>query len=242
MQAGPGPGGDGSRLPSFQERYLRFDHSDLGYIVEGNDALVPETSQGGRVGVTYSPYARVSISADAFVNVLQNLITEEPLRVDENTGVPVYVYRNVSRALTGGLSLQLSVIELAGVSLSVGYQYLVVAVDASGCPEENPYLCARSEGATRLPLRPAHSGNASLRYRVTPTGTTLFTRVDFMDERVLDDTREAPGFVRLGVGFSQPLTEHLEVNALLDNLLDTYDPVWGPKPGRAIALSLRGSL
>ncbi len=234
--------GHGFRMPSFQERYLRFDHSDLGYIVEGNDALVPETSQGGRLGVSWTPYPRVAISSDAFVNVLQNLIAEEPVRLDEDTGVPVYVYRNVSRALTSGLNLQLSLVDLAGVSFRVGYQYLWSAVDASACPDETPYLCSKSEGATPLPLRPTHSGNASLRYRISATGTTLFTRADFMDERLLDDTDKAPGFVRLGAGFSQPITEHLEVNALLDNLLDSYDPVYGPKPGRAVALSIRGSL
>lgn len=234
--------GHGFRVPSFQERYLRFDHSDLGYIVEGNDDLVPETSQGARAGLTWTPYARVTLSAEAFVNVLQNLIAEEPTRVDDETGVPVYVYRNVSRALTSGANLQLALVDLSGVSLSVGYQYLWLALDASGCPVENPYLCARGEGAAPLPLRPTHSGNASVRYRLSATGTTLFTRVDFMDERVLDDTTKAPGFVRLGAGLSQPLGEHLEVNALLDNLLDSYDPVYGPKPGRAIALSLRGRL
>lgn len=234
--------GHGFRVPSFQERYLRFDHSDLGYIVEGNDALVPETSQGGRAGVTWAPYERVSLSAEVFANALQNLIAEQPLRVDEASGVPVYVYQNVSRALTSGLNVQLSLVELAGASFHVGYQYLWLAVDASACPVDNPYLCARGEGAVPLTLRPTHSGNASVRYRLDATGTTLFTRVDFMDERVVDDTTKAPGFVRLGAGFAQPLGEHLEVNALLDNLLDSYDPVYGPKPGRAIALSLRGSL
>ena len=62
--------GRGFRLPSFEERLLRFDHSELGYIVEGNDRLKPETSHGFRAEVGYAPSSDEIATARAFVDAL----------------------------------------------------------------------------------------------------------------------------------------------------------------------------
>lgn len=232
--------GQGFRMPSFQERYLRFDHSDLGYIVEGNPELRPETSQGVRGELLWAPLSGVEIGVEGFLSLLQDLIGEQPVRVDDD-GIPVYTYANIARAYTAGVNLRLSTVELRGFSFDVAYQYLLNAVDASACPEDNPYFCAPEEGARSLPLRPAHAGHVKARYRIASTDTTVFSRVDFLDDRPLAEGLVAPGFVKLGAGLSQRLYDAVEVLASFDNLLDSYDPVYGPKPGRHVNVTVRGS-
>lgn len=240
--------GQGFRLPSFQERYLRFDHSELGYIVEGNADLRPETSQGLRGEVLWRPLPKVEIGVEGFLNLLADLIGEQlkgpdPACADdpELCNVPVYTYANIARAYTAGVNLRLSTGEMRGFSFDLAYQYLINAVDASACPEDNPWFCAPQEGARSLPLRPAHAGHGRVRYRLRATDTTLFSRVDFLDERPLGDGLVAPGYVLLGAGLSQPVMDGVDLLASFENLLDTYDPVYGPKPGRHVNLTLRGA-
>jgi hypothetical protein len=126
-----------------------------------------------------------------------------------------------------------------GVRLDLSYQYLLNAVDASGCPEDDAYFCGPEDGARSLPLRPAHSLDTTLRWRIESAGTVLFARADAMSERPIDATSVAPGFVTLATGIRQSILEHAEVVVGLENLLDAYDPIYGPKPGRHVSFQLR---
>jgi outer membrane receptor for ferrienterochelin and colicins len=241
--------GQGYRVATFQELYLQFDHSDLGYVVEGNPELVPETSYGGRGEVIWSPFGGAAqLGAELYTNLVSQLIQEIPVGVDPDTLAVVYTYRNVARAVTSGLNLRLSIAEVNGVSFSLGYQYLFGAVDATACPEENPWFCSEEDGAEELLGRSPHSGNARVGYRLAATDTTFFARTDFLDERIVclgigcRERTKVSGYVRLGAGIRQDLFGYGELLLAFDNLLDTYDPRYGPKPGRHVTFSLRGSL
>lgn len=235
--------GRGFRLPSFGERFLIFQHPEQGYCVLGNEDLGPETVDGVRGEVVWQASERVQLGAETFLNLGNDFIAFQPVGVTETCPNEVtYTYQNLSRAWTSGLNLRATAAQLAGFSLDVGYQYLFGAVDASQCPDGNPYFCSEDEGARSLFGRPNHSGNLSLRYLIAPTTTTLFSRVDFQDSRQMDEQNTAPAYVRLGVGVSQPVLDHLFFTLTLDNLLDNYDPEYGPKPGRHATLSVRGSL
>jgi outer membrane receptor for ferrienterochelin and colicins len=229
--------GRGFRLPSFEERFLRFDHSELGYVVNGNPDLAPEVSSGYRAEALWDPLDEVSLGAELYGNFIGNLIDVKA--VGDVDGVPLFSYANRARAYTSGLNLRAGIGPFAGLRLDVTYQYLINAIDASACPSSNEWFCSAAEGAVSLPLRPAHSLDSTLRWRIDATGTTLFFRGDAMSERILDANTSGPGSVILAAGVRQSLFETGEFMVGLENLLDTYDPTFGPKPGRHVSVSLR---
>ena len=234
----------GFRLPSFEERFLRFDHSELGYIIEGNPNLLPEQSIGFRsevVWVKADLLVPVDVGVEFSVNVLEDLITEDASAVADD-GIPIFSYQNSARAWTAALSTRAQLgplpVGVGRVSVHGTWQYLLNAVDVSACPATNPWLCSAAEGQRSLPLRPAHSLDLTGRFTVAATSTVLFARADALSERpLIVDT--APAALLLSAGVRQPLFGHSEVVLGFDNLLDQTDAVFGPKPGRHISLNLR---
>ncbi len=240
--------GQGFRLPTFEERFLLFDHSELGYVVEGNAALVPERSHGARASLSYTPTfsamnssVKLNAEVSGFVNLLENLISETATSLTTDAGVPIFSYQNSARAVTVGSNARVGVKVNNDVSVDVSYQYLALATDASSCPDDNPWFCDATQGARTLPLRPTHTLHALGSWTVPATGTTLFVRADAMDDRIVDATTIAPGSVDLGFGVTQQLTSHAELMVAADNLFDAYDPTFGPKPGRIIRARLSAS-
>ena len=246
--------GRGFRLPSFEERFLRFDHSELGYIVEGNPTLQPESSSGLRGELHFADAALLGLlpvdgGIEIGANLLENLITEVGTG-DDVDGIPVFSYGNASRAMTSAVTTRLRLGRMpmhalgllhVAVGVDATWQYLLAAVDLSGCPADVP-LCGAAEGARSLPLRPAHSVDVTGRVVVTATDTTLFARLDAMTERPLVDTI-APGALILSVGVRQPVAifghDGAELVVGFENLLDQTDPLYGPKPGRHVSVNLR---
>ena len=59
----------------------------------------------------------------------------------------------------------------------------------------------------------------------------------------MSDTPAAPGALILSAGVRQPVTifgqDGAELVVGFENLLDQTDPVFGPKPGRHVSISLR---
>lgn len=235
--------GEGFRLPSFQERFLIFDHSELGYIVQGNADLKPEKSRGARAEILWQmPHWR--LSAEGFLNLLDNLISETGGTTVNENNVPIYTYGNIARAYTAGVNVAGSLMAFWNLNVDVTYQYLYNAVDASKCPRSNPYFCSARQGATSLPLRSPHALQMKARYTVPRWKTVLFVQGSFLDKRSLgvlsgNVAKEAPAFTTVGVGFRQPIYDHAEVFATLDNLMDVYNATYGPKPGRSVMLSYR---
>jgi outer membrane receptor for ferrienterochelin and colicin len=237
--------GRGFRAPGFLERGLCFEHPDGGYAVEGNPDLVPEVNDGARAELIWSASDKVTISGELFGNVANNLILETqgaPGELCPNTDLQPWTYKNVATAFMSGMNLRLTTARLNNFSFTLSYTYQLAALDTSGCPDDNPFFCGEEEGAEWLPNRPRHMGNLAVRYRLAATDTDVFTRVDFKDERPLVGGTTAAGYVRLGVGLTQPVLDHLSFTFTLDNLLDAYGPVHGPKPGRHATVAIRGQL
>lgn len=229
--------GRGFRLPSFEERLLRFDHSELGYIVEGNPDLGPEKSHGVRGEVLWELFPEAELSVESYLNLLEDLIGESA--AGNQDGTPIFTYENRARAYTSGINVRASLGPVVGVGVDVGYQYLLNAVDSSACPADNPWFCAPEEGAVSLPLRPAHSLDVNGRFRVERTGTVIFVRGDVMSERPIDAVTAAPASLVTSFGLRQSLFDHVEGTVSLSNVFDAYHPIYGPKPGRALLVSVR---
>ena len=234
--------GRGFRRPSFPERFLRFDHSELGYVVEGNATLVPEKSHGLRTELLYEPMRKIHLGAELYLNLLENQIIEAGGDVVNPAGIPIFTYANVARSYTSGLNLRATLRQLHGFAVDVGYQYLLGAVDASACPADSAwraYFCSPAQGARSLPFLPVHAGHLKVRYRVEHTFTTFFGHADYLSERQLTGGQAAPASLNVGVGLRHQIASHAELTFQVENLLDSYHPTFGPKPGLNAQLTAR---
>lgn len=232
--------GEGFRTPTFLERYLVFDHSEQGFYILGDPLLRPERSRGLRLGALWDPSRRFHFETEGFVNLLQDLIDYAYVG-DTDDGLQIYRSTNIARAYTSGLNVSTRLRDIGrSVDVQIDYQYLIAAVNSSACSDDNPYFCAQ---VTSLPLRPAHSAHAKISWHNDARGIRLFAQGQYMSERpqIEDDGRALtlPGFTVLGIGWRQKIADKSEFSVLVDNLLDAYHPIYGPKPGRAIWLGLR---
>ncbi|MGH9885282.1 MAG: TonB-dependent receptor plug domain-containing protein [bacterium] len=94
--------GMGYRAPDFKELLLHFANPSVGYVVDGNPDLQPETSRSAQAGVEWQAQRWLWLSASAYVNQLRDLITSvsEP---DDGSGTLRFSYGNIGRARTAGL-------------------------------------------------------------------------------------------------------------------------------------------
>lgn len=98
--------GSGYRVPNLKERYYRFDHSQLGYMVLGNPELEPESSVSYQLGWGMHYRKQLWFDANGFVNDINDLIqtTLDQAATDaRGDGVVVYRYNNLARARTWGI-------------------------------------------------------------------------------------------------------------------------------------------
>jgi outer membrane receptor for ferrienterochelin and colicins len=93
--------GMGYRAPSFKELLLRFANPGVGYVVEGNPELDPETSLSAQLGGEWQAAPWLWVSADAYVNRLRGMILPIALP-DDGSGMLRFAYGNVGRARTAG--------------------------------------------------------------------------------------------------------------------------------------------
>ncbi len=140
--------GNGFKAPTFQQLYLDFTNSQVGYSVLGS-ANVKEAfqrlEQTGQVqsvlidpnslemirpenSVAYNADVEINLlgvtfQANVFRNNLKDLIEAAPFAT-KNNGQPVYTYFNISKVFTQGLNAGVSVKLFSSLSFSVSYQYL----------------------------------------------------------------------------------------------------------------------
>lgn len=131
--------GWGFRAPSFQELFLDFENTGVGYRVQGNTDLHPERSRGATVAVDYHVRDGIDLAVSVFRNDLENLI--EVVTVQEPTPETplIFGYRNVGRARTQGAEASARFRVWRGGYLDLGY----ALTDAQNL-EENRALEGRS--------------------------------------------------------------------------------------------------
>ena len=66
--------GRGFRSPNFRELGLAFENPGVGYVVEGNPNLTPETSHGVHASLEYEIFENLWLSSSAFAMVISDLI------------------------------------------------------------------------------------------------------------------------------------------------------------------------
>ena len=132
--------GHGYRAPDFKQLLLRFDNPAVGYRVEGNPELEPESSRGLNLSTTWYASDRASFQLGAFLNNVDNLI--ELIQTVDGQPDPddpvVFSYRNVSSARLSGADIQAQwqpswrVAGSEPLQFKLGYAYLHSRDKASG--------------------------------------------------------------------------------------------------------------
>ncbi|MFB6373409.1 MAG: TonB-dependent receptor domain-containing protein [Bradymonadaceae bacterium] len=207
------------RLPSAEELYLFFDHSDIGYQIRGNEALDPERLRSARLGISYRDTDRtIRARVGGFYHRSTDLVSTRSTGTTDG-GVTILQYVNVASAHTAGVNATLKVEQLPGqVSLQANYSFLPLSHDR--------------ETGNRLSLRSVHSGR-------------LEVRRDFFDDRldvwadlstrsplsVPDGAVAAPAYALLGLGVRYRALGPFSLTVDANNLLDQTNATWGPKPG-----------
>jgi outer membrane receptor for ferrienterochelin and colicins len=226
--------GQGYRPPSFRELLLRFDNPSVGYRVEGNLDLKPESSTGFNMGLSWLPSLQHSLSISAYNNEVKDLI--EIVQV-ATTPIMIFSYRNVSRASLKGLDLQWSwkLKEIPAFNLQLGYGYLwsedkATGDDLSGRPAQRANLALSWDAQHYyFGLRGAWTDSRVFGVELDAGGPP--TGAGEADAYTLFDARAAwKGFVPL------------ELAVGLDNISDAGDPQYLPIQPRNAYLELKWNL
>ncbi|MFT3693089.1 MAG: TonB-dependent receptor [Kofleriaceae bacterium] len=113
--------GTGYRAPDFKELLLHFENPSVGYVVDGNPDLKPETSRSAQGGIEWRANGWLWLSGNAYVNDLHDMIyaVTEPMAAD---GTLQFSYANIGRARTSGAEAT-AMITHGAYSLTAGYAF-----------------------------------------------------------------------------------------------------------------------
>ena len=221
-------GGFGWRAPGFRELLLSFDNAGVGYRVQGNPDLVPESSRSVTLGMEWAPSSTLSVSASGWFDSVQNLI--QIATIEEVPGFSLFGYRNIARARTRGIEAGAGVRPNEWLGVDVSFTW-TDAIDVD----------------TRMPLegRPALQGSAALKFRVPVRhGPRLTARAGLFGPRpfygasigVSGQRVDAPAYALIDARIAQPIGKRLALFAGIENATNAGDPRFLPVPPRFIYL------
>ena len=189
--------GRGFRAPSAKEFGFQFDHSALGYRIQGNSALEPESSWGLTGDVT-ARSANWRLRLGGFGNQIRDLISIDFAPVQRTAGVIDYVYRNVERARTAGGDLSARYKPLPAISLDAAYAYLWTRDETTG---------------DALPNRPGHTLTLAALWEHDKLSATLRYRIvsSAFAGKIDEVTRTSPSFSLLDARVAYQLWPALNV-------------------------------
>lgn len=222
--------GIGYRVPNLKERHYEFDHSQLGYIVNGNPELQPEESDSYQLGLGITFTNKAWMEVNGFYNDIDQLIQTELDPSTEGDPVEEYFYANVERARTHGAELTAGWQIQPGWKVSAGYTYLEAKDLQTG---------------ERLTRRPRHQGLVSIDGLAPLPGMSWLARVRSQSNEVVDAETNAisPAFTTLDLKLNQEVGQHLRLFTGINNVTnaqrnfnDASD--FGPVSGRFIYVGL----
>lgn len=228
--------GLGFRPPSFNELYLRFCNTGIGYCVDGNAGLIPERSGSVNVSVDYRlPIDGFTVSASAWHTSLANLINITASGAPNPDNPTIFSYENVAGAYTQGGEVNARLKLSKGASIDLSY----MGLDARDLTRNRP-----------LEGRSSHRVNASVTVKYRPTGLEgvvratwngprpfyVGTGLGFANVLGFGETRTvlAPGFVDLEAQVTWVFKPWLKFFVNGFNLLNAGDADFNPRPPRGV--------
>ncbi|SFM78212.1 TonB-dependent receptor plug domain-containing protein [Marinobacter zhejiangensis] len=222
--------GTGYRVPNLKERYFEFDHSQLGYVVEGQPDLEPESSSNVQLGwgVSFGNVGWLEVSA--FLNNIDDLIQTEldaAVTAARPDGVQVFSYSNISKARTRGVETTMGWALASGWEATAGYTYTEAEDRTTG---------------QDLSRRPAHQVQLGLDGPGGISGLSWTARFRAQSSETVDAASgiTSPGYGTVDLSLNQRLGEDLRVFAGVDNLanrqrdFDRAGEDFGPVAGRYV--------
>lgn len=205
--------GQSYRVPNLKERYYIFDHSNLGYMIIGNDELVPETADNLSAGLKwqYSAAEDWQFSTDVnlhYTDADDFIITTANADLSQQAGVDVFVYSNVEKAVIQGFDLALSA-ESTHTKWQVNYSYL----DAKDGTQQ------------RLAERPRHLLKTSVTYQILPWDADLQFYVVASDDESPDSSYTGvyrDHAITANVQFKHQFSDHLSWQVGIENIFDQH--------------------
>lgn len=225
--------GRGYRAPSFQELLLLFENPSVGYVVQGNPELEPETSHNFNVGAEYRPGRALWLSVNLYRNDIQSLIAAESIDDGGAGGPQRFSYANIDSAYTQGVEGLVQVRPIDALTFELGYTLL----DSRDVARDRP-----------LEGRATHSGTLGARYAIEAINLELSVRSALYGRRPFyrdpdgdgdDETVFADAYATLDARIAQTLwSDHLTIFGGIDNALDAGDAEYLPIVPRALYAGL----
>ena len=217
--------GLGYRAPTFKELFIHFENPGVGYVVDGNPALRPETSGGFDLGAEVRVARWLWLSVNLYRNDLQNLITASLVDNGGAGGPQRYSYVNIDAAYTQGVE--------SAVRIGPWNDFSV----------EGGYTLTDSQDETRrrrLPGRSLHAGNFVAAFRrvrwgleVTLRGAAFGPRRYYVDNADGSySTQRAPAYVLLDARVAETIKKHVTLFVGVQNLANAGEPQFTPLPPR----------
>jgi outer membrane receptor for ferrienterochelin and colicins len=202
--------GRGFRPPTFKELLLRFANTSANYVVEGNPALQPETSNGVNAAIELRPVTGLWFSVNYFYNGLSNLI--QASTVEEGAGGMIrFQYVNIASAWTQGLESSMRIGPFRGVSLDLGATLTLSEDEVLHRPlEGRPVI----RGNFLLSMVPPRWGT-----EVTLRGSVFGSRPIYID----GDTVYTEPYLMLDARIGQTIKKYVTLFVSGQNLLGAGD-------------------
>jgi outer membrane receptor for ferrienterochelin and colicins len=213
----------GYRAPSFKELLLRFENPGVGYVIEGNPDLDPETSLSVQAGGEWQATRWLWLGADTYVNRLRDMILNVT-RPDDGSGMLRFGYDNIGHVRTAGVET-----------------YAMATRGRAGLELGWALTRARDQDEERaLESIPAHRVTVTARWRDPRDGVDAFVAATLTGHRPLylsDDPQQATLTerrvelrARVGKRFRSGIGGFLGI----DNALDAGDARLDPVPPRTL--------
>lgn len=217
--------GSGYRVPNLKERYYRFDHSQLGYIVNGNPELKPESSVSYQLGFGSHFEKKVWFEINGFFNDIDDLVQTDIdlVATDARTdNVVVYRYGNIDQARTWGVESTAGWDISDGWRLSAGYTWTETEDVATG---------------NELNRRPRHQLQASVDGLTGFNGLSWSLRARNQSSEYADAAlgRKSPGYTSLDFTLNYQARPTLKLYAGIDNITDSQRDFSNPDDFQPVA-------
>jgi outer membrane receptor for ferrienterochelin and colicins len=197
--------GKGYRVPNLKERYYIFDHSHLGYVIQGNSNLTPESSESYQLGFILTNRKSYQIDINLFQNDLTDLIEYYDTGGFSGSAA-LYSYKNIGSAQTKGIELNGSYSLTDKFRIKAGYVYLI----------------ARNEtDDIRLASRPKNQVKGSIDYQ-TDFEMEL-SLIGSWQGREVDEAngQTSPNWEQVDFKINQPINNEFSVYGGINNITNT---------------------
>ncbi len=219
--------GQGYRVPNLKERYYLFDHSSIGYKVQGNPDLQPESSQSYQFGATFRLSRDLTLDTNLFYNDVTDLIQTDMDNFQTVGGIAIYTYENIAHARTYGLESGLNWRATPVLDVKAAYTWTRTEDIDTG---------------TELTRRPEHMARLGLDWSLRDaTRLSLRGRYQSDELAVTGSNSRSPAWTVLDASLNQTLgagvSAFLGINNVFGTQRDFSQPAdFGPIAGRYVYL------